>query len=879
MPRDQQSSSTNFFVHSHSAHRSIFRTSLIFVGGLTPLLYEISQFRCFVSQLFDQTSTQVVLRAARNSELLHHDITVRLGINDFSLHMGNTPPIILAEASTMGTRAGYPRTSSERNFWEPSLRQCDVRNDHPFPFTSFADGVCRADQILAQWPNSSNSRRPSLFLRVLPDKKFARPSGNEEEGLYGSVQRVYQLSAAVCDVSAFTDALKDSVRVCGTKTGLEELRYRRSYFNASLSESDAEHENDTATESRGTPTRTRQPAAFRGNGDDDNCETPLCKRNNMGTVVFTASVPEDVIVTPLAFRVMIILCILSRWFSAELRMLTEAFFTSVEAEYSVITGYQLIPLRRRSSTALFQRLSYFGLCNSVLPNHYGEGGDTSSDDTVLPRRETEPPLMNSVGRYHQTEACVCALRNPLCRTVSFCVEYLRSLATVIFLHTLSCDGSPVLYWTPLGSISPDHLVTLQYLAWLSYAATLRRTGLTLKGFSEWSVTAVWWGLLDCILFIMGYVCRGCTSAIAFTFLYHGITRKWIWASCVHMLVLLAEAAVRVALKLEHQTTADRMSIGPHRMTARDSFSDDVASSQILMIGRNDEDSEILTQLRSPEDTMLSLVEHRRYEVLNPEFLNVQSAALSLPPTVTYELDRLDRQNTESEACVTHLSNTILPQFSINWHQWLFSPGSLPPRLQLSGAPIFIRPTAHSLTGQTSGNTTLLPKRSLIYLVERIGLHLYRVRAPVLDETLRSLNIMDINVAQHVEANEVREVEKPVKETSKHFNLGDQPLCYICMGRLDNAVMLPCMHGGLCLLCGHAVLSSASLRLRFPRCPLCRRPVRALGQLRDFSLPSPLTDDSGRSPPAVYSLGRLKCQLLYVRFLVCGPNEYTWFLVQ
>lgn len=116
-------------------------------------------------------------------------------------------------------------------------------------------------------------------------------------------------------------------------------------------------------------------------------------------------------------------------------------------------------------------------------------------------------------------------------------------------------------------------------------------------------------------------------------------------------------------------------------------------------------------------------------------------------------------------------------------------------------------------------------------------------------------------------------------TSKIVRLGDhQPLCYVCMSRVDNAVMLPCMHGGVCLRCGHAVLSSSSLRNRCPRCPLCRRQVRALGQLYETSFPnkssaslSPPRDHSGIASSILDIMCHLKCQVLYVRFLVLRPS--------
>lgn len=59
-------------------------------------------------------------------------------------------------------------------------------------------------------------------------------------------------------------------------------------------------------------------------------------------------------------------------------------------------------------------------------------------------------------------------------------------------------------------------------------------------------------------------------------------------------------------------------------------------------------------------------------------------------------------------------------------------------------------------------------------------------------------------------------------------------CYVCMATMDDAVFMPCMHGGNCLSCAKSILFDALRRRVSPKCPLCRQPIRALGQLEDLS---------------------------------------------
>lgn len=82
--------------------------------------------------------------------------------------------------------------------------------------------------------------------------------------------------------------------------------------------------------------------------------------------------------------------------------------------------------------------------------------------------------------------------------------------------------------------------------------------------------------------------------------------------------------------------------------------------------------------------------------------------------------------------------------------------------------------------------------------------------------------MDDNSECHRDNNKMSETEK----SELTFR---QSVCYICCLCDDDALFVPCMHGGICVSCGGTIFKSWEGK-RIPQCPLCRKSVRALGQL-------------------------------------------------
>lgn len=71
------------------------------------------------------------------------------------------------------------------------------------------------------------------------------------------------------------------------------------------------------------------------------------------------------------------------------------------------------------------------------------------------------------------------------------------------------------------------------------------------------------------------------------------------------------------------------------------------------------------------------------------------------------------------------------------------------------------------------------------------------------------------------------------------------MCYVCMSNSDDAILIPCMHGGICLSCGRTILLNAIVRKITGKCPLCRTGIYALGQVVELLSEAPISvNDNG-----------------------------------
>lgn len=153
--------------------------------------------------------------------------------------------------------------------------------------------------------------------------------------------------------------------------------------------------------------------------------------HRMPVITFTARLPENLISTSLAFRLVVVLCLLLRWFWAETRILAEAFFVPTEEQ-----DYCFFFNRQYYSTLLSlisaKLLRWICCFQNLVWAHHGRTETNAQHYDVVAsypfQRSSHVSMGNSANlHYHQDSirSHTFVTRNALGRTLIFCAEYLR----------------------------------------------------------------------------------------------------------------------------------------------------------------------------------------------------------------------------------------------------------------------------------------------------------------------------------------------------------------------------------------------------------------------------------------------------------------------